>query len=72
MPVVNARASTPETPRVNRDTLRRAALYNANPVGPFLKPKLIVPVDTETLVRRDTRGIPLASEKPSAQQIAER
>ena len=72
MPVVKARASTPETPRVNRDTLRRAALYNANPVGPFLKPKLIVPVDTETLVRRDTRGIPLASEKPSAQQIAER
>jgi len=72
MPKVNQRASTPETPRLRRDTLRRAALYNSNPVGPFLKPKLTEPVDEDTLVRTSNRGIPFAAEKPSAQQRQER
>ena len=72
MPKVGPRAATPETPRMNRDTMRRAALYNSNPVAPFLKPRLTAPVDEDSLVRRDTRGIPFASSKPGAQQIVER
>jgi hypothetical protein len=72
MPKVGPRAATPETPRMKRDTMRRAALYNSSPVAPFLKPKLTVPVDEDSLVRRDTRGIPFASAKPGAQQMAER
>jgi hypothetical protein len=72
MPKVNQRASTPETPRLKRDTLRRAALYNSNPVGPYLKPKLTAPTDEDTLVRVSNKGIPFAAEKPSAQQMQER
>jgi hypothetical protein len=71
MPKVGARASTPETPRINRDTLRRAVLYNANPTGAFLKPKLTKSQDDEALSRNSSKGIPFASEKPMAQQIFE-
>ena len=73
MPKVGLRPQTPETPRMSRETLRRAALYNANPVGPYLKPKLTRPVDQDTLVRDSTtKGTPLVSDKPAAQQIQER
>lgn len=72
MPKVGARASTPETPRINRDTLRRAVLYNSNPTGAFLKPKLTKSQgDDEAMSRTVSKGIPFASEKPMAQQISE-
>lgn len=71
MPKVPQRANTPPTPRVDGELLRKSSLYRDNPLTPHFKKEQYISED-EGLVRQSTKGIRLASEVPSSQQVAER